>query len=138
MNIILDTNVFISGIFWSGPPYQILKAWQNRKINLAVSQEIIDEYDRVSKALSEQYPSIDLTPFIELLAINSKMYAPLKLNEPISRDPDDDKFIACALAARIKFIVSGDKDLLTISGYQGINVIKPGTFVNQNPNLFKR
>ena len=31
VKIILDTNVFISGIFWSGPPYQILKAWQQRK-----------------------------------------------------------------------------------------------------------
>lgn len=51
MKIILDTNVFISGIFWSGPPYQILKAWQHRKIELIVSQEILNEYDHVSKAL---------------------------------------------------------------------------------------
>lgn len=137
MNIILDTNVFISGIFWSGPPYEILKAWQHRKISLVVSQEIIDEYDRVSKTLSKQYPSIDLSPFIELLAINSKMYAPLKLNEQISRDPDDDKFIACALAAKVKYIITGDKDLLTISGYQGIHVNKPGIFVKQHPDLLK-
>lgn len=137
MDVILDTNVYISGIFWSGPPYEILKAWQNRKINLVVSQEILDEYDRVSKALSEQYPNIDLSSFIELLAINSKMYAPLKLTEQISRDPDDDKFVACALAANVKFIISGDKDLLTISGYQGINIIKPGTFVRHNSALFK-
>ena len=137
MDIILDTNVFISGIFWSGPPYQILKAWQNHKIGLIVSQEIIDEYDRVSKELSEEYPRIDLTPFIELLAINSSIYIPLKLAAPISRDPDDDKFIACALTAGVKIIVSGDKDLLTVSGYQGINVIKPGAFVKLNPSLFR-
>lgn len=66
------------------------------------------------------------------------MYAPLKLKEPISCDPDDDKFIACALAAKIKIIISGDKDLLTVSGYQGVNIIQPGTFVKQNPILFKR
>ncbi len=136
MNVILDTNVFISGIYWSGPPYKILKAWQNRKINLIISQEIIDEYDRVCKALSKQFPGIDLRTFMELLAINSKMYAPLKLNEPVSRDPDDDKFIACALAAKVKVIISGDKDLITISGYKGINVIKPGIFVRENSNLF--
>src|SRR5436190_368442 len=108
MDIILDTNVFISGIFWSGPPYKILKAWQHRKLGLVISQDILDEYDRVSKALSRQYPNIDLSPFIELLAVNSKMHVPSKLNEQISRDPDDDKFIACALSAKVKYIISGD------------------------------
>jgi uncharacterized protein len=136
MNVILDTNVFISGIFWSGPPYKILKAWQHHKLVLIVSQDIIDEYDRVSKAISKQYPNIDLSPFIELLTINSKMYVPSKLNGPISRDPDDDKFIACAFAAKVKYIISGDQDLLTISDYQGIDVIKPGSFVKKYPHLF--
>ena len=78
MKIILDTNVFISGIFWSGPPYQILKAWQKQRIEL------------------------------------------------------DDKFIACALSAKVKIIVSGDQDLLSVSGYQDINIMKPGSFVKQN------
>lgn len=136
MNIIIDTNVFISGIFWSGAPSNILKAWKNRKITLIASQEILDEYDRVSKALSKQYPKIDLSPFIELLAINSKIYTPLKLKEKISRDPDDDKFIACALAANVKIIISGDQDLLSIGEYKGINIIKPADFLKQQPHLF--
>lgn len=131
MKIILDTNVFISGIFWSGPPYQILKAWQQRKIELIVSQEILNEYDRVSKTLSEKYPTIDLSPFIELLTIHAEIYAPEKLKEPVSRDPDDDKFIACALSAKVKIIVTGDQDLLSVSGYQGINIMKPGSFVKK-------
>src|SRR5579872_3098211 len=129
MDIIIDTNVFISGIFWSGSPYKILKAWKNRKFVLVVSQDILDEYDRVSKALSKQYPKIDLSPFVELLTINSKIYVPYKLKEKISRDSDDDKFIACALAANVKFIISGDQDLLSICEYQGINIIKPADFL---------
>ncbi|MCC2666795.1 MAG: hypothetical protein K0S63_711 [Gammaproteobacteria bacterium] len=131
MKIILDTNVFISGIFWAGPPYQILKAWQQRKIGIVVSQEILNEYDRVSKALSKKYPPIDLSLFIELLTIHADIYAPEKLKGSVSRDPDDDKFIACALSAKVKIIVSGDQDLLSVSGYQGINVIKPGDFVKE-------
>lgn len=81
MNLILDTNVFISGIFWSGPPYQILKAWQKHRINLAVSKEILDEYDRVANTLSKQYPTIDLSSFIELLTIHARLYTPAILNE---------------------------------------------------------
>lgn len=131
MKIIIDTNVFVSGIFWSGPPYQILKAWQSRKIVLCLSQEILDEYDRISKSLSKQYPTIDLLPFLELLAIHAELYDTFKLKEQVSRDPDDDKFIACALSAGVKIIISGDHDLLSVSGYQGISVVKPALFVKQ-------
>ncbi len=64
------------------------------------------------------------------------MYVPSILKEQISRDPDDDKFIACALTAKVKFIISGDQDLLSVTGYQGIHIIKPNIFVKQNPDLF--
>jgi len=43
MKIVLDTNVFISGVFFSGPPYQILKAWRDGKLQLIVSSEILGE-----------------------------------------------------------------------------------------------
>ena len=36
MRAILDTNVFISGLFFKGPPYEILKAWQNGKFDLVI------------------------------------------------------------------------------------------------------
>jgi putative PIN family toxin of toxin-antitoxin system len=44
MKVVLDTNVFISGIFFSGPPYQILKAWRDGKIQLVLSESILEEY----------------------------------------------------------------------------------------------
>jgi len=52
MKIILDTNVFISGIFFSGPPSQILQAWKNKKLQIILSQDILDEYHRVAESLS--------------------------------------------------------------------------------------
>lgn len=51
MRIILDTNVFISGIFFSGPPSKILKEWRNRKFQIVLSQEILSEYRRVANEL---------------------------------------------------------------------------------------
>ena len=131
MRIVLDTNVFISGIFWSGPPFTILDAWKQRKIDLIVSQEILSEYNRVSKELSKKFLSVDLSPFIELLTIHAEMHVAKKLKEPVSRDPDDDKFIACALSAKVKIIVSGDKDLLVTSGHNDILVVKPNVFVRK-------
>ena len=42
MKVVLDTNVFVSGVFFNGPPYEILKAWQDGKIQLELSLEILD------------------------------------------------------------------------------------------------
>jgi len=53
------------------------------------------------------------------------------LEAAVSRDPDDDKFLACALGASCNFIVSGDKDLLDISGYADVDVLKPADFVKK-------
>lgn len=60
MKIVLDTNVFISGIFFSGPPFQILQAWKERKIQFVLSQEIVSEYQRVAEALANKYPIVDI------------------------------------------------------------------------------
>lgn len=73
----------------------------------------------------------DISPFIDLVTVYGEFVSPAMLKEPVSRDPDDDKFIATALAAKCKLIVSGDKDLLTIDGYFGIEIIKPNEFVNK-------
>jgi len=130
-SIVLDTNVFVSGIFWSGPPYLILNAWRNKKIELVISQEILEEYTRVGVILGEKYRNIELLPFIDLVTIYGKMYFPIILHQPVSQDPDDDKFIACALSANCKIIVSGDKDLLSVSGYAGLEILKPASFVKK-------
>ena len=45
-------------------------------------------------------------------------------------DPDDNKFLECAIASRAKLIVSGDKHLLKLNGYQEIVVYKPRDFVD--------
>lgn len=53
MKVVLDTNVFISGVFFSGPPYEVLNAWREGKIQLAISQEILREYWRVGEVFAE-------------------------------------------------------------------------------------
>jgi predicted nucleic acid-binding protein len=53
MNVILDTNVSVSGVFFGGPPFRILQAWHDHKIHLVVSLEILDEYQRVADVLKE-------------------------------------------------------------------------------------
>ena len=107
---VLDTNVFVSGIFWSGTPSQILRHWIDRKFELIVTAEIIEEYQEVLHRLSKKVKQIDVTKFIQLLTVYSHLHEPIKLPLPISRDPDDDKFITAAIAGKANVIVSGDQD----------------------------
>jgi putative PIN family toxin of toxin-antitoxin system len=131
VRIILDTNVFVSGVFFTGPPYQILNAWRNGAVQLVLSPEILDEYERVGSELGAQFREVDIGPFLALAAARGEMRPSPPLPGPVCRDPDDDKFLACALAANVKRIVSGDGDLLSVSGYCGIEIIKPGEFVRR-------
>jgi len=130
LKVVMDTNVFVSGIFFSGTPYQILQAWQSGEFELAVSQDILDEYQRVGEILAEERPDIDLKPILTFVIERAKVYKPSKLKEPVCEDPDDDKFLACALASGSRVIISGDKHLLKVSGYEGIEVLKPREFMD--------
>lgn len=129
MRVVLDTNVFVSGVFFSGPPYRILDAWRRGRIQLVVSPEILAEYRRVGLALSKQFKSVTLQPFLELLAVHAEVVAAAALPEQVCTDPDDDKFLACAISARAKFVCSGDKALLKTSGYKGVLVLTPKEFL---------
>lgn len=57
----------------------------------------------------------------------------MTLSERISHDPDDDKFILCAVAGGADYIISGDRDLLSISSYKDIRIITPGEFIDLLP-----
>lgn len=131
MRVVLDTNVFVSGVFFSGPPYQILKAWRDDRVQLVVSSDILKEYRRVGEVLAEEHPSVDLEPALAYVIQNALLLSPLSLPERVCEDPDDDKFLACALAGGNTIIVSGDRHLLKVSGYQNIEILRPREFVDR-------
>lgn len=130
MRIILDTNVLVSGIFFSGPPFQILNAWRDNQLQLVMSMDILAEYQRFAVVLGQKYPQVDLHPVLDLLTLNSEIVAAAPSTTPICDDPDDDMFIVCALASHTPLIISGDRHLLDTDGYQGIQVLRPRLFVD--------
>ena len=131
MRVILDTNVFISGIFFSGPPSQILKAWSNQSFQIVISKQILDEYQRVAEHLSLKFKTIDILPIIELITIHGQFVDTQGFDISVCEDPDDDKFLECAVAGKCEMIISGDKHLLKCSGYEGISVLSPRNFVEK-------
>jgi putative PIN family toxin of toxin-antitoxin system len=128
MRVVIDTNVFVAGIFWTGPPAAVLRAWREGRIKIILSPAILDEYQRVALELSRQFPSIDLSPIIELLTVGSRMVPDSALLEAVCSDPDDDKFVAAALAGDAKFVITGDRALLRVREYGGVRMMTPAAF----------
>jgi putative PIN family toxin of toxin-antitoxin system len=132
MKIVLDTNVLISGIFFSGPPYEILRAWRDGRVQILVSPSILDEYHRIGVELALQFQGVDLKPFLDLLTVQAEIVLAPALPPVIRDDPSDDKFLEAAVAGQAQYIVSGDKHLLKLSVFQGIEILKPRDFVQRN------
>lgn len=131
MKVLIDTNVFVSGIFWKGPPHKILEAWKNKEFQFILSVDILQEYQRVLDELSAKYPQVDLitSKIIETVRVHSELVSTVKFVKPICEDPDDDKFLEAALAANAKYIVTGDKLLLKVNGFKKIQILKPSEFL---------
>lgn len=131
MKVVLDTNVFISGVFFRGPPYRILQAWREGAVRLIVSPEILDEYRRVNDRLGLQFKDVDATPILALVARSAELVSARPLKGSVCEDTADDKFLAAALAGASRTVVSGDKHLLRVSGYEGLEVLRPRAFVER-------
>jgi putative PIN family toxin of toxin-antitoxin system len=131
VRIVIDTNVFISGVFFSGVPARVLDACFLGRCELAVSPQILQEYARVGSEFSKRRRNVDLDHFLSLILSTSALVQDTKGVGEICSDPDDDKFIHCALAAEASHIISGDKHLLDMSGYGGVQVIRPRAFVDK-------
>ncbi len=123
MTVCLDTNVFLQ-IFGRKQPYhQILRALLDGRLTLAVSNEILLEYQEVTTKLSGAERWRDMEVLLELLG---QLNGNIRQTEPqfrfavITADPDDNKFCDCAIAAEADFVVTDDAHFgaLKSAGYK--------------------
>ena len=130
MNIIIDTNVFISAVFFGGVPQKIIEAVVRENVSAFATREIVAEYEEIVQEMESRKQGKlrqnMLTPFLEKL----HMIVP-KTKVAVCRDPDDDKFISCAIDAGAIYIVSGDKDLLALESYGNIEIVTAKEFCDR-------
>jgi putative PIN family toxin of toxin-antitoxin system len=131
IKVVLDTNVFLSGVFFAGTPGRVLDACFSTDIDVIVSPEILDEYQTAGHALLAKHPSPIFNQFLAMLAAKATVLKPAPLPTPLCRDPKDDIFLACALASDANFIVSGDKDLLVLAPNFPIEIVNPLAFLQR-------
>jgi putative PIN family toxin of toxin-antitoxin system len=135
MRAVIDTNVLVSGVFWKGPPREILHAWEHQGFQMVVSKPVLDEYERVLAELAARYPGVRYDRILELIAVHAWVVSAVEFAKPICKDPDDDKFLGTALAANASYIVSGDKLLLALDGFKSIRIVTPRSFLGKLGNI---
>jgi uncharacterized protein len=143
LNIIIDTNVALSGLLWGGPPNQILRWARDRIIRVPACSRTVDELKRVLQyskfthrlSVLKTTPEEVLAYFLDLVT-----FAPDPASVPsvIQADPFDNLFLALAVENKAPLIVSGDRHLLDLETFENIQVITPSQAVEVILRLLKR
>jgi len=129
IKVVLDTNVFISALFWKGAPYEILKKVLEGAILNSISPQILKE---IKEKLLYKFklPPEKVREFLEIIIFNSQIVYPKKKLNVVKKDPSDNKVIECVLEAGASFVISGDKHLLEIKEYKEIKIVSSKEFLS--------
>jgi hypothetical protein len=127
VRVVLDTNVVASGFLWGGVPRQLLQAAREKKLRLYTSTslllELTDILGRAKFARKLAAAQLSVDQLVERYALLTTVVHPVTIPPTILDDPDDDQVLACALAAKVEIIVSGDRHLIDLKEHQGIRVV---------------
>ena len=131
MKVALDTNVFVSSVF-GGLPQQVVELWFDGRITLCLSEPIVTEYQRVLREIGAADEAEERALIEAFASGEGVLYTadPASI-EGASSDPDDDKFLECALELGADCVVSGDSDLLELESYMGIPILTPREFLEE-------
>jgi uncharacterized protein len=127
---VLDTNTWVSGLGWGGPPGEVVEAALAGRFEVVTSPALLDELRRVLA-----YPKLaaifgGADEIVELIALASHVVRPT-MTRDLVRDPDDNRVLEAAIAAGADVIVTGDTDLLDLQIIEGTRIVTPADFLDE-------
>ncbi len=130
MRIVADTNVIISGALWDGAPCDTLLLAMHGDIELFTSQIILAEARKILSDPKERFhfSRQEIDDVINCVLTFAQIIEPTEIVR-ICRDPKDDHVIACALASKADYVITYDNDLLVLTEYNRIKIVKPEEFL---------
>lgn len=129
LRVVLDTNIFISSIFWRhGNPHKIVESALEKKFQVYTSVEILEELQDV--LIRDFEESVEQSNnLIMLIANYAQLVTSAQKVSLITEDPDDNKILECALTSHAHFIVTGDRHLLKLQLFQKTHIVTPADFL---------
>ena len=134
LRAVLDANVYVSAFVRpEGPPGQIVeRLLRNSAFEVVLSAAIVGEVLQAlayPKVLKSARTKVEPDLWFEDIVMLAEFVTDQPI-ESVSRDPDDDQYIAAAIEGRASFVVSGDPDLLDIKEHQGVRIVTPRAFLD--------
>ena len=132
IKVVIDTQIFLrAAINRNSLPAKLLFDMKD-KYELVVSQSIVDEIEDVLNRpkIRKKFDSLtdEVVETVTTLLSETEQVNPPEVPE-VSRDPKDDKFLACAKSAKAQYVVSEDNDLLVLNPYEDIKIVNALDFL---------
>jgi len=130
MRVVLDTNTLVSALLFHGTASRLIPLWQSGRMTLLISGPILEEYLRVLAFPKFRVTDQEIRGLIEeeVLPFVETVKPPRRLLHPC-RDPEDAKFLECAVAGRARYLVTGDQDLRVLGTYRRVSILTVGEFL---------
>jgi putative PIN family toxin of toxin-antitoxin system len=133
--VVIDTNLWVSGLLWRGMPWRLLRLAERGRVTLCMAPAMVAELAEVLtyERLQPRLQQLGLTP-AALIAYVLNVASIFEVPESekasiVAADPDDDIFLRCAVVAGVAYVVSGDHHLLDLENYAGVPIITVRDFL---------
>ena len=132
MRVVIDTNVLISAIFWTGKPKQLLNRVRHEEITFVTSNDLLNELKEILIRRDKPFHLSDneadqvvetMRGVAEVVKIHSRI--------TVCHDEMDNKVLACAVDGKAEYIISGDIHLLGLGSFKSIRIMTVSDFLNQ-------
>jgi uncharacterized protein len=136
MRVVIDTNILLVSVSDRSPYHLIFKSFVEGKYSLCITTEILDEYAEILSTYSSQFLTNNTLEVIEN-ALNSVFITRYFAFDLIKIDPDDNKFVDCAIASNADFIVTNDGHFKVLKDipFPKVNVISIDDFIEILKNI---
>ncbi len=126
--IVVDTNVLVSS-FFGGKPREVMDLWRDEQFVLCLSDEIVAEYLEVLTRFD--HVKQETREFLAMVREGERVVfvTPGERIREVVADPDDNRFLECAVAAGAEMIVSGDRHPLGLEEFRGILIVDPAALL---------
>ncbi len=132
MRVVIDTNVLISAIFWTGKPKQLLNRVRHEVITFVTSNDLLNELKEILIRRDKPFHLSDneadqvvekMRELAEVVKVHSRI--------TVCHDEMDNKVLACAIDGKAEYIISGDIHLLVLGSFKGVRIMAVSDFLNQ-------